>query len=100
MTNRLTHNMPKSIWELEAEVRRQLEEGVDFGGRVVGVSGLVGDDLIRWVKLEGDTHRRLLVVYVRGAARVTVGAVVRDDDSVEITSVSLDKMCGGGSTYA
>jgi hypothetical protein len=97
--------MPKSIWELEAEVRRQLAEGVDFGGRVVGVGGLVGDDLIRWVKLEGDTHkgdthRRLLVVYVKGMARVTVGAVVRDDDSIEITSVSLDKMCGGGGTYA
>jgi len=92
--------MTKSIWELEAEVRRQLGEGVDFGGRVVGVSGLVGDDLIRWVKLEGDTHRRLLVVYVKGTARVTVGAIVHDDGRVEITSVSLDKMCGGGGVYA
>jgi hypothetical protein len=92
--------MTKSIWELEAEVRRQLGEGVDFGGRFVGVSGLVGDDLIKWVKLEGNTHRRLLVVYVKGTARVTVGALVRDDDSIEITSVSLDKMCGGGGTYA
>jgi hypothetical protein len=91
--------MTKSVWELEAEVRRQLEEGVDFGGRILGVSGLVGDDLIRWVKLEGNTHRRLQVVYIKGTARVTVGAVVRDDGGVEITSVSLDKMCGGGSIY-
>jgi hypothetical protein len=93
--------MTKSIWELEAEVRRQLEEGVDFGGRVAGVSGLAGGDLIRWVKLEGDAGgaHRLLVVYIKGTARVTVGALVYDDGRVEITSVSLDKMCGGGSTY-
>jgi len=31
---------------------------------------------------------------------VTVGAIVHDDGRVEITSVSLDKMCGGGGVYA
>jgi hypothetical protein len=92
--------MSKSIWELEAEVRRQLREGVDFGGRVAGVAGLEGGDVIKWVKLEGDVHKRLLVVYIKGTARVTVTALVRDDGVVEITSVSLDKMCGGGGTYA
>ncbi len=91
--------MSKSIWELEEEVRRLLASGVDFGeGRVLGVSGL--DDVLKWVKLEGDTHRRLMVVYVKGTARVTVYARIHDDGSVEITTVSLDKMCGGGGTYA
>jgi hypothetical protein len=91
--------MTKSIWELEAEVRRILAGGVDFDGRVVGVAGLDGDDVIKWVKLEGDAHKRFMVVYIRGTARVTVTALVRDD-RVEITSVSLDKMCGCGGTYA
>jgi hypothetical protein len=92
--------MSKSLWELEAEVLRQLREGVDFGGRMAGVAGLTGDDVIKWVKLEGGEYRRLLVVYVKGTARITVTALVRRDDTVEITSVSLDMMCGCGGTYA
>ncbi len=92
--------MNKSIWELEEEVRRMLQSGVDFGdGRVLAVSGLDGD-VIKWVKLMGDSPRRLMVVYVKDTARVTVYARVHDDGAVEITTVSLDKMCGGGGTYA
>jgi hypothetical protein len=91
--------MTKSIWELEAEVRRILAGGADFNGRVVAVVGLDGDDVIKWVKLEGETHKRFMAVYIKGTARVTVTALVRDD-RVEITSVSLDKMCGCGGTYA
>jgi hypothetical protein len=88
-----------SIWELESRVRRLLLDGADFEGRVVAVAGLDGDDVLKWVKLEGDSPKRLLAVYVRGTARVTVTALVRDDGRVDITSVSLDRMCGGGGTY-
>ncbi len=92
--------MTKSIWELEAEVRRMLQSGVDFDGRILAVAGLDGDDVIKWVKLEGDVSRRFMAVYVKGTARITVTASVREDGRVDITSVSLDKMCGGGGTYA
>ena len=92
--------MPKSIWELEEEVRRQLLSGVDFGGRVLSVAGLeAGGDLIKWAKLEGENNKMLTVVYVKGMAIVTVHALVRYDESVEITSVSLGKMTCGGSAY-
>jgi hypothetical protein len=91
--------MPKSIWELEAEVRRILQSGVDFGeGRILAVSGLDGD-VLKWVKLEGNSHRRFTAVYVKDAARVTVYARIHDDGAVEITMVSLDKMCGGGGAH-
>jgi hypothetical protein len=92
--------MPKSLWELEAEVLKQLREGVDFGGRMAGVAGLTGDDVIKWVKLEESNPRRLLAVYIKDAARLTVYAAVHDDDRVEIISLSLDSMCGGGGTHA
>jgi len=89
-----------TIWELEAEVRRMLRSGVNFERAILGVTGLDGDDVIKWVKLEGGAPKRLLVIYVKDAARITVTALVREDGQIDITSVSLDKMCGGGSTYA
>jgi len=77
-----------------------LRSGVDFERSVLGVTGLDGDDVVKWVKLEGEAPKRLLVVYVKDTARITVTALVREDGRIDITSVSLDKMCGGGGTYA
>jgi len=88
-----------TIWELEAEVRRMLRSGVDFERSVLGVVGLDGDDVVKWVKLEGEAPKRLLVIYVKDAARITVTALVREDGTLDVTSVSLDKMCGSGGTY-
>jgi hypothetical protein len=91
--------MAESIWELEAEVRRTLFSGVNFDGRIVATAGL-DDDVIKWVKLEPGNPTRLRVVYVKGTAMVTVTALIRDDGKVDVTSVSLDRMCGCGGTYA
>ena len=88
-----------TIWELEAEVRRMLQSGVDFERAILGVAGLDGGDVVKWVKLEGEPPKRLLVIYVKDAARITVTALVREDGTIDITSVSLDKMCGSGGTY-
>ena len=77
-----------------------LRSGVNFERAILGVTGLDGDDVIKWVKLEGEAPKRLLVIYVKDAARITVTALVREGGTIDITSVSLDKMCGGGSTYA
>jgi hypothetical protein len=88
--------MPKSIWELEEEVRRQLRSGVDLGGRVVGAS--VGTDMFTWVKLERD---RLVVAYLKDTYMLTVTAAVRDGgERVEILSLSLDRLCGCGVCHA
>ncbi|CAG25655.1 hypothetical protein PyrSV_gp36 [Pyrobaculum spherical virus] len=90
--------MPKSIWELEEEVRRLLLSGVEFQGRKVGAT--VGADWFKWVKLEETNPRRLLAIYVKEATMVTVYAIVSDDDKVDIISVSLDRMCRGGGAHA
>jgi hypothetical protein len=79
-----------NIWELEAEVRRMLQSGVDFGGSILAVAGL--DDAVRWAKLQGGM---LEVIYIKGSARVTVHAAVGGGRAA-VMSAALDGMpCGG-----
>jgi hypothetical protein len=92
--------MPKSLWELEEKVRNRLVEGVDFGnGRRLAAT--VGLNWFVWIKLDENVKpKRLTVMYIKGAVRVTVEALVSDDDKVEITSVSLSSMCVGRGDHA
>jgi len=86
--------MSKGIWEIEEKIRAMLLTGVEFPYKRK-VAASIGTDMFTWIKVSEDTNpKRVFVVYIKGAVRVTVNAVIRDDGSVDIESVSLDTMCG------
>jgi hypothetical protein len=83
--------MSDRIWDIDAQIKMQLMNGVDFGdGRRLAV--LIEPD-VSWVKLYDD--KTITAVYIKNMVKVTVVAQLRDDGSVEIISASLDILCRG-----
>jgi hypothetical protein len=86
----MTNTNLDDIGSIDAEIRLQLERGVSFGQRVLAVK-LTPD--VSWVKVDVGT-RQVTAIYMKGAVKVTVNAVLQDGGKVEIVSASLDKICG------
>ena len=83
--------MTDRIWDIDARIKMQLMNGVDFGdGRRLTV--LIDPD-VSWVKLYDD--KTITAVYIKNMVKVTVVAQLRDDGSIEIISTSLDILCKG-----
>jgi hypothetical protein len=94
-----------NVWELEEKIRSQLASGVHFAGDGTRpprtLAATLGLNWFVWLRLDESVPKRLTAIYIKGAVRVTVEAIVREKD-VEIVSVSLDSMCGcncGGRGY-